>query len=113
MTENYVLARVEWRKSSFSGGGGDYGADCVEVASLADGSIAVRDSKCPAAGAIRFAVNVFSDVTALQRARRRAVHAPARGARAAADESFPAPPVRPHRGHQSGRAYRVGGGRSR
>ncbi|MDQ3405051.1 MAG: DUF397 domain-containing protein [Actinomycetota bacterium] len=55
MTENYVLARVEWRKSSFSGGGGDYGADCVEVASLADGSIAVRDSKCPAAGAIRFA----------------------------------------------------------
>ncbi|MDQ3578479.1 MAG: DUF397 domain-containing protein [Actinomycetota bacterium] len=54
MTENNALARAEWRKSSFSGGGGEGGADCVEVASLADGSIAVRDSKCPAGGAIRF-----------------------------------------------------------
>lgn len=33
-----------WRKSSYSGNGG---GNCVEVASLADGTIAVRDSKNP------------------------------------------------------------------
>jgi uncharacterized protein DUF397 len=33
-----------WRKSSYSGNGG---GNCVEVTSLADGSVAVRDSKNP------------------------------------------------------------------
>jgi hypothetical protein len=35
------LSRAAWRKSTFSNNGGN----CVEVASLADGSKAVRDSK--------------------------------------------------------------------
>jgi hypothetical protein len=33
-----------WRKSSHSGGGG---GQCVEVADLPDGGVAVRDSKDP------------------------------------------------------------------
>jgi hypothetical protein len=33
-----------WRKSSYSGNGG---GNCVEVASLAGGMVAVRDSKDP------------------------------------------------------------------
>ena len=42
-----------WRKSSFSGkeGGGEA---CVEVAALADGTLAVRNSTAPAAGTARF-----------------------------------------------------------
>jgi hypothetical protein len=32
-----------WRKSSFSGGNGNSG--CVEVATLPDGGVAVRDTK--------------------------------------------------------------------
>lgn len=43
-----------WRKSSFSGGGGTGGGNCVEVASLPDGAIAVRNSNRPDAGAITF-----------------------------------------------------------
>ncbi|MFF9647825.1 DUF397 domain-containing protein [Streptomyces sp. NPDC014622] len=39
-----------WRKSSFSG---DQGA-CVETAPLADGRIAVRNSKHPEAGVVFF-----------------------------------------------------------
>jgi hypothetical protein len=38
---------VKWRKSSFSGSGGS-GDGCVEVAFLAGGDIALRDSKDPA-----------------------------------------------------------------
>jgi hypothetical protein len=49
-----LLACAEWRKSSFSGGGGNGGGDCVEVASLDDGSIAVRNSKRPEAGTVLF-----------------------------------------------------------
>lgn len=33
-----------WRKSSFSGLGGN-GTDCVEVAFLPDGGVAIRDTK--------------------------------------------------------------------
>ncbi|MFC4586852.1 DUF397 domain-containing protein [Sphaerisporangium corydalis] len=36
------LSQVEWYKSSYSGGNG---GSCVEVAGLAEGRIAVRDSK--------------------------------------------------------------------
>ncbi len=35
------LSRVLWRKSSYSGGNGN----CVEIARLPDGTVAVRDSK--------------------------------------------------------------------
>ncbi|WP_007024563.1 DUF397 domain-containing protein [Saccharomonospora iraqiensis] len=48
------LPDLPWRKSSFSGGGGNGGADCVEVAPTPDGRIAVRDSKHPEAGALLF-----------------------------------------------------------
>lgn len=41
-----------WRKSSYSGDGGSGGGECVEVAWLADGRIALRDSKNPDAGTV-------------------------------------------------------------
>lgn len=41
-----------WRKSSRSGGNG--GSNCVEVAALADGRIAVRNSNAPDAGTLFF-----------------------------------------------------------
>lgn len=47
-------AHVQWRKSSFSGGGGSTGGDCVETAALPDGRIAVRNSKHPEAGVVFF-----------------------------------------------------------
>ncbi|CAM2970464.1 DUF397 domain-containing protein [Saccharomonospora xinjiangensis] len=47
MVADTDLARLEWRKSSFSGGGND----CVEVA-FTDGGAAVRDSKNPGGGAL-------------------------------------------------------------
>jgi hypothetical protein len=43
-----LLTGLAWRKSSFSGGGGNGGANCVELAVLADGRFVVRDSKNPA-----------------------------------------------------------------
>lgn len=42
------LSQAKWRKSSRSG---QNNGACVEVASNLPGVIAVRDSKCPAAGA--------------------------------------------------------------
>ncbi len=44
------LSKAAWRKSSFSGGNGT----CVEVAALADGRIAVRNSNFPDEGALLF-----------------------------------------------------------
>ena len=44
------LSKAAWRKSSFS----DAGGNCVEVAPLHDGAIAVRNSKHPEAGAVLF-----------------------------------------------------------
>jgi hypothetical protein len=43
------LARVNWKKSTRSNGSGD----CVEIAELPDG-VAVRDSKNPNDGVLRF-----------------------------------------------------------
>lgn len=54
MIDYDVLTCAEWRKSSFSGGGGEGGADCVEVASLGDGRIAVRNSNHPEKGTVLF-----------------------------------------------------------
>ena len=44
------LSRATWRKSSYSNGGGN----CVEVADLADGTRALRDSKNPDDGVLIF-----------------------------------------------------------
>ena len=41
------MTEIEWRKSSYSGGGND----CVEVALLVE-RVGVRDSKNPEAGAL-------------------------------------------------------------
>lgn len=46
--------RAQWRKSSFSGGGGDTGGNCVETAALPDGRVAVRNSNSPDAGTVFF-----------------------------------------------------------
>ena len=43
-----------WRKSSFSGNGGSGGGECVEVAPLADGGVAVRHSREPDGVVLRF-----------------------------------------------------------
>lgn len=43
---SHLPADLAWRKSSFSSDNGD----CVEVADLAAGLVAVRDSKRPDAG---------------------------------------------------------------
>jgi Domain of unknown function (DUF397) len=47
MTEHHSLTRAAWRKSSFSGSGGPGGGNCVEVAGLPDGRVAVRNSTIP------------------------------------------------------------------
>lgn len=44
------LARANWHKSTYSGTTGN----CVEIAELAGGHRAVRDSKCPAGPALIF-----------------------------------------------------------
>ncbi|MGI9001311.1 MAG: DUF397 domain-containing protein [Pseudonocardia sp.] len=53
MTDD-ALAHARWRKSSFSGGGGADVPDCVEVAPLRDGRVAVRNSNHPDQGAVLF-----------------------------------------------------------
>jgi hypothetical protein len=45
------LTRAQWRKSSYSSGNG---GDCVEVARILPGVVAVRDSKDPAGPALAF-----------------------------------------------------------
>ncbi|MEU5091014.1 DUF397 domain-containing protein [Streptomyces sp. NPDC021356] len=49
--------RIQWKKSSFSGGG--EGNDCVEVASLPL-RISVRDSKTPVRATLSFSPGVFT-----------------------------------------------------
>lgn len=51
MQDTPGLDGAEWRKSTFSGG---QGGDCVEIAQLADGTTAVRNSKRPNAGVLCF-----------------------------------------------------------
>jgi hypothetical protein len=45
------MSDVSWRKSSFSGSAG---SNCVEVANLDGGWVAVRDSKDPSGPALLF-----------------------------------------------------------
>ncbi len=54
MTDTDPVARTDWRKSSFSGDGEIGGGNCVEVAPLAGGSIALRNSNHPEAGTVFF-----------------------------------------------------------
>ncbi len=49
------LSRVEWRKSSRSGGG----PDCVEVAWGPESVTAVRDSKAPEGALLAFPVSAW------------------------------------------------------
>ena len=44
----------QWRKSSFSGGGGMGGGNCIELAFLNEDHIAIRDSKRPHDGVLLF-----------------------------------------------------------
>ncbi|MGQ0778818.1 MAG: DUF397 domain-containing protein [Pseudonocardiales bacterium] len=48
------LSRTVWRKSSHSGGGNGGGNECVEVAAVDDGLIAVRNSKRPDEAVVLF-----------------------------------------------------------
>lgn len=54
------LARVHWRKSSYSGTSGN----CIEVAELTDGARAVRDSKDPNGPALVFTPAEWAAFTA-------------------------------------------------
>lgn len=55
MIDQDLVARAEWRKSSFSGGMNEPGTgNCVEVAPLADGTTALRNSNHPEAGIVLF-----------------------------------------------------------
>jgi hypothetical protein len=52
---------ITWRKSSYSGGGGSGGQDCVEVARLPEG-VGVRDSKAPGAGHLALSRTAFAQL---------------------------------------------------
>lgn len=60
-SEAPALPAARWRKSSYSG---SEGGECVEVAVLPDGRVAVRDSKDPAGPALVFAAAAFTAFTA-------------------------------------------------
>ena len=59
------IDRAAWRTSSYTNG---QGGACVEVAELADGHRAVRDSKNPTGPALTFAVAEWAAFTAGVRA---------------------------------------------
>ncbi|KUN05088.1 toxin [Streptomyces yokosukanensis] len=48
----------KWRKSSYSS---DQGGQCVEVAELAEATVAIRDSKTPAGPILTVGPAVFTD----------------------------------------------------
>jgi hypothetical protein len=54
---------IIWRKSSYSGGGGSGGQECVELARLA-GAVGVRDSKAPEAGHLVVSLEGFARLVA-------------------------------------------------
>jgi hypothetical protein len=52
---------INWRKSSYSGGGDEGGQDCVEVAAM-HGLVGLRDSKAPGAGHLTLSPAGFGDL---------------------------------------------------
>ncbi|MCP2167938.1 DUF397 domain-containing protein [Goodfellowiella coeruleoviolacea] len=60
MIDHDTLARANWRKSSYSGGGGPGNGNCVEAAVLPSDTIGIRDSKAPTAGVLRFSRSAVS-----------------------------------------------------
>jgi hypothetical protein len=61
-----IPADLAWRKSSFSGSNSD--GDCVEVALLPGGGVAVRDTKDRSLGAHRFTAQEWAAFVAGVRA---------------------------------------------
>jgi hypothetical protein len=55
------LTKVTWRKSSYSGGNG---GNCIEVATLPNGSQTVRDSKDPNGPVLTFSPAAWRTFTA-------------------------------------------------
>ncbi|MFJ6214183.1 DUF397 domain-containing protein [Streptomyces sp. NPDC092296] len=53
-----ALPRAQWRKSSYSNGGG---GNCIEIAEQYPGTVPVRDSKDPEGPALVFSATAFSD----------------------------------------------------
>ncbi|MEW2577189.1 DUF397 domain-containing protein [Streptomyces syringium] len=53
---SFDLSAAVWRKSSASGGEGN----CVEVADLANGTVAIRDSKATEREPLRFSVTEWA-----------------------------------------------------
>jgi hypothetical protein len=51
------MDQYDWRKSSYSGGQGN----CVEVADLPDGGMAVRDTKNRGGGMLRFSADAWAE----------------------------------------------------
>jgi hypothetical protein len=62
---NPNLTGAQWRKSSYSNGNG---GDCVEVADLPGGGLAVRDSKSRTGPALMFTATQWAVFTADVRA---------------------------------------------
>ncbi|MFF0523261.1 DUF397 domain-containing protein [Actinomadura nitritigenes] len=54
---------ARWRKSSYSGGGGSGGQECVEVADLID-AVGVRDSRASEAGHLALSPAAFAELLA-------------------------------------------------
>lgn len=57
MTHTRDLSTANWRKSSYSDGGG---TNCVEVSDSFPGLVPVRDSKTPTAPALFFPAGAWS-----------------------------------------------------
>jgi hypothetical protein len=56
-----TCARLDWRKSSHSGSAD---SECVEVAPVAAGTVAVRDSKHPGGPRLLFSRSAWGDLLA-------------------------------------------------
>ncbi|NYI06904.1 DUF397 domain-containing protein [Allostreptomyces psammosilenae] len=57
MSSHPDLRRAEWRKSSYSNGGG---GECIEAATNFPGVVPVRDSKDPEGPALVFHASAFA-----------------------------------------------------
>ncbi|MDW6060903.1 DUF397 domain-containing protein [Streptomyces sp. FXJ1.4098] len=55
------ISPLQWRKSSYSNGSG---GNCVEMADLASGGAAIRDSKEPERAVLAFSARAWGDFLA-------------------------------------------------